>query len=195
MSLEADAIVETIVRRFHELERDLKSKRFEVSNEKWTRDVLTTICLAGKELNCTVGANPRYVCPDNRDGTEWLYDVYWLEYDDEGWVASMPLAGESEWGGRDKADYDFQKLLVARATVRVMVYEGRPRDGGTPGFAKRFAYHVQRFRGTAGDTYLLIGYDRSGSDWRFRYDKVVAGQPGETPAVEPVAVASLGAPG
>ncbi len=143
--------------------------------------MLTTLCRSGREIGCTVGANPRYVDQEFRDGNEWLYDVYWVKYDQDGWIRSMPLAAESEWGGRDQADYDFQKLLIVKATVRVMIYEGRTRDGGTEGFANRFAYHVERFHGEPGDTYLLIGFDPQEAGWRFRFDEIVASEAGQAP--------------
>ena len=182
--MHAAEIVRNVVDRFGELEASLRQEPFSSSNERWTRNVLTTLCKAGQALGYKVGANPRYVEDEFRNSPEWLYDVYWLKYDKEGWVQSMPLAAESEWGGRDKVDYDYQKLLVARAKVRVMVYEGRKRDGGTEGFAKRFAYHVERFRGDPGDTYLLIAYESHDAGWGFKYHQIVAQQWGQEPTLE-----------
>src|SRR2546430_11816980 len=46
-----------------------------------------------------------------------------------GSLIGLPLVLESEWGTHDEAiDYDFQKLLVARAEHRVMICQGQGSD-------------------------------------------------------------------
>ena len=104
----------------------------------------------GREFECDVGASPDYVRKELRDWGEWLYDVHWLAYDEDRWLNRMALAAESEWGDLDAIGSDFEELLVARATVRVMVYEGRKKDGGTVGVANRLAEYVGEFQGNRG---------------------------------------------
>ena len=66
------------------------------------------------------------------DWGEWLYDVVWLRTDsdplwDARWtLRKVGLVAEIEWHGRDDAWEDYQKLHVAKADVRVMVYYHHP---------------------------------------------------------------------
>ena len=61
------------------------------------------------------------------DGAEWLYDVTALLYDipDENIFSGTILVAECEWRRIElEILNDFQKLLLARADVRVMVFDG-----------------------------------------------------------------------
>ena len=58
--------------------RGLDAEPFNVRNEHWTREVLTTPCEAGREVGCKVGARPKSVRKCLRDYGERLYDAYWL---------------------------------------------------------------------------------------------------------------------
>ena len=71
------------------------------------------------------------------------------------------MVAESEWGPLREIKYDFQKLLLARAKVRVMVYDGgvaSERNRRHRPILKRLHELVGAFNGTEGDTYLLISY-------------------------------------
>ena len=69
-----------------------------------------------------------YVCASGvqrANWGEWLYDVTWLEYDcDGGSLVDAHLAAECEWGNCGDIKDDFQKLLLARASVRLMIFGG-----------------------------------------------------------------------
>ncbi|MBB4804949.1 hypothetical protein HNP38_000221 [Chryseobacterium defluvii] len=64
--------------------------------------------------------------------TEWLYDLHWYTEADEPYIpTSLPLVVECEWNPKRKGDnivpysgikYDFQKLLVANADLRLMIF-------------------------------------------------------------------------
>lgn len=64
--------------------------------------------------------------------TEWLYDLHWYTEADEPYLPiSLPLVVECEWSPKRKSDrkvpysgikYDFQKLLVANADLRLMIF-------------------------------------------------------------------------
>jgi hypothetical protein len=66
---------------------------------------------------------------------EWLYDLHWFKEGGSYRMTSLPLVVECEWaykrkGDEDKDDYsavkwDFQKLLVANAKLRLMVFRKR----------------------------------------------------------------------
>lgn len=55
-------------------------------------------------------------------GGEWLFDLCMLEWNEHGYLARMPLALECEWGNDDAILDDFQKLIVCRADLRVMIF-------------------------------------------------------------------------
>jgi hypothetical protein len=63
---------------------------------------------------------------------EWLYDLHWYTEAEEPYLpTSLPLVVECEWNPRKKGvrkipysgiKYDFQKLLVANAELRLMIF-------------------------------------------------------------------------
>jgi hypothetical protein len=57
------------------------------------------------------------------DQGEFLYDMVWYELDEAGFVISQPMVMECEWKicPTTVVDDDFQKLVQARADVRVWV--------------------------------------------------------------------------
>ena len=65
--------------------------------------------------------------------TEWLYDLHWYEDGAEPYTTlCLPLVMECEWNPRRKGDpkvpfsgikYDFQKLLVSNAELRLMIFK------------------------------------------------------------------------
>lgn len=64
---------------------------------------------------------------------EWLYDLHWyVEGKDKYTTVRLPLVMECEWQQKRKGDrivpfsgikYDFQKLLVANAEFRLMIFK------------------------------------------------------------------------
>ena len=71
------------------------------------------------------------VAKENCDHGEWLYDVTWLEYEGE-LLTDAPLVAECEWSGGEEIDHDFQKLLLARAGVRLTIFDGGHMPGTCP---------------------------------------------------------------
>ena len=107
----------------------------DVGNTKWTKAVKTNLCKIGQDrFGYRVCASGVY--EPKPDYGEWLYDVTWLEYVrdcDPLVLAEAPLIAECEWHGRrvgsglnyrDDYDDDFEKLLLAREGVRLMVFNG-----------------------------------------------------------------------
>ena len=142
------------------------------SNVAWTKAIKTELCRIGRsrEFRCKVGA--REVAKSNRDYGEWLYDVIWLEYDGDGCVTDVHLVAECEWGDGTSIDEDFQKLLLARATVRLMIFDGNYEPGAAK-IANHLAYQVRRFdRSRDEDAWLLAAWERTSENergWSFRY--------------------------
>lgn len=52
---------------------------------------------------------------------EWLFDQTWFR-NENGMLREVGLVLESEWGDFPEVRYDFEKLLVARAPLKVMIY-------------------------------------------------------------------------
>ena len=92
------------------------------------------------------------------EGTEWLYDVTGLRYDDDGFLIRVALAAECEWGVQDDVYYDFEKLLLVRADLRVMVFDGTRTPGYTE-FFQIFAQYIGRCaHSTPGDKWLFVAW-------------------------------------
>ena len=151
------------------------------SDTAWTKAIATTLCEIGKRFGFQVGAST--VDEAKRDWGEWLYDVTWLEYQDRR-VISAPLVAECEWGNLEGVKDDFDKLLLARAGVRLMIFDGNHRHG-SEWIAEQLAMRVRSFNGSiAGDAWLLAAWVRLGpqakesdqKDWEFRY-YTVGGKP------------------
>jgi hypothetical protein len=94
----------------------------------------------------------------------WLYDMAWSTVSD-GMFVGQPLVLESEWkpGGSVpksvEVDGDFQKLVQARADVRVWI-TACPNQEITEKHISNCKRQVHVFGGTApGDTYIFIVYD------------------------------------
>ena len=135
-------------------------------NREWTRAIATTLCNIGRKRGCKVGAGP--VSNNDRDWGERLYDVTWLKSNADDLLVEAPLVVECEWGNLANIDEDFQKLLLARSTVRLMIFDG----GYSPG-SERIAAHladqVRAFGLTRSeDAWLFAAWERTDSNWRFR---------------------------
>lgn len=144
----------------------------------WTRAILTKLCQIGRNrFGCKVGAEKSKVDKAHRDWGEWLYDVTWLRYDNDRHehLIDVPLVAECEWAGLRGIRDDFHKLLLARADVRLMIYNGRREGTNRPGsqaIAQRLAGSVREFRYCqAEDAWLLAGWENQNvsSDQEFRF--------------------------
>ena len=155
------------------------------STTAWTKAVKTKLCDIGRGFDYQV-------CASGVEGAspEWLYDVIWRECECD-LLAGVPLVAESEWA-KDRWDdywkeiiYDFNKLLLAREAVRVMIFDGSGRNTnpGSKAIAERLAARVRKFYGPcAEEGWLLAGWEPCGppagesgeKDWRFRYYTVGA---------------------
>lgn len=96
------------------------------------------------------------------DEGEWLYDMVWYEQDSAGLMSRLPMVLESEWkfgvlvDKNVEVDGDFQKLVQARADVRVWVSSSPNSD-----MAK---LHIENCKkqarlflgGLSGDIYVFI---------------------------------------
>ena len=177
--MNSNGIVNRIVAEFKKVEREAPR----LTQKQWTEKVLITLCKLGKELGYTAWATgvPDEYC----DGNEFLYDASWHETDNCGRTISLPMVAECEWGNSGEVDYDFQKLLLARSKVRVMVYWIAQRENQEE-TCDRLRKHVGTFNGIEGDTYLLIGqfYENTEDVFRFQFHRITDEGPGNLPKLK-----------
>lgn len=181
--MDPDKIIFEILQQFKRLEREDVRKW---TQTQWTSEILTALCKTGKEsFGYSVYASSRFVDKDHKTGNkEWVYDLTWYEPDDSDRLKSIPLVAECEWSYLGEIIDDFLKILVARATVRVMVFDGKHSDDRARGVVNKLCRLIKAFEGgQKGDTYLLVGYEEDDKGWRFRYFKVVAQEPGNKPTI------------
>ena len=159
----------------------------------WTKAINTTLCRIGREhFGMGVGTRTgKVVAGTHLDYGEWLWDVSWCREDNQGRMVDMPLVAECELTNTIGHIFeDFQKLLVARAGVRLMIHEqftnrdqppGRFPGDTFPGnnddraawMAGHLAGHIRAFgRTQRDDVYLLaaLQWDSdTAAEYRFRY--------------------------
>ena len=81
-------------------------------------------------------------------------------------LVDAPLVAECEWGNKGDIEDDFEKLLLARAGVRLMIFD----EPISKGMAERLAEKVRKFNGSrAEDAWLLASWEKSGHHWSCRY--------------------------
>lgn len=191
-----DCLVDKIVAEFRGLEEEILQRdpvQRPGDSGPWTKEILTTLCKLGKELKYkpwAAGRKPNRVPNKYGNGYEKLYDASWWKLDDCGRIISFPMVAKSEWGPLREIQYDFQKLLLARAKVRVMVYDGgiaSERNQKNKPILKRLHKLVGAFNGTEGDTYLLIPYLHVKGEegvFKFKFYQITDQGPGKQPELK-----------
>lgn len=109
--------VDEIIEEIDSAANDLTGKTN--SDATWTKEIKKRLVTLGKKYNFYTYASST----DGVNGGEWLFDLTWLIYNDK-FLRSVKLALESEWK-IDGVDDDFQKLLLARAEIRVLIFQSK----------------------------------------------------------------------
>lgn len=126
-------------------------------NDIGTEAVKTALCEACKTIDHVYAYASRVERPP-ADGGEWLFDVTGLLYDQDNYLRRTVLVAESEWGPQNEIYSDFQKLLLARADVRVMVFDGT-QNPGYRAIIEIFATYIARCeQSQAGDIWLFAAW-------------------------------------
>lgn len=164
MHISANEIVERVVQRLSENFADgkLASAHRTYGTPAATKDVKKCIGDLGRELDFQVAACG-YV---GANDSEWLYDMVWYVLDN-GIMLRQALALECEWNpyyAPDGAptipiDTDFQKLVQARADVRVWItIVGTPEQAELQ--LQNCQRQIERFSDSkADDKYILVVTD------------------------------------
>ena len=150
--------VQTTLKAFETYARDNLDLRYNAPTAPWTKGIMIRLRDVGKK-------NGYYVCVEKKfkaDRGEWLYDMTWIKY-----CGTQPidigLVLELEWEvGRedadrkfDKIEYDFQKLLLARADLRCMIFWSATRQSARENI-ERLIEQVQGFeKKVIGDNYVF----------------------------------------
>lgn len=131
------------------------------SDTEWTRRVKQLLTELGKDKSyevavtgegCTWGAK-------GGKGSEWMCDVVWADLNEDELIRSIPLAAECEWGTKQDVWDDFQKLLIIRAAVRVMIFHN-----ASSRLVEEFKQQIKCFVSSQeGDKYLFASYVHSKS--------------------------------
>lgn len=146
-----------------------------VGDGAWTNAVKTKLCRLGKEKHkytvCASGVDNGICQPDYG---EWLYDVCWLRYSDEKnayLLSDVVLVAESEWGNDQEVIHDFQKLMLARADLRVMIYADK--NSSADSTRKKIESEIESFarsqggKGDSTDSYLLAAWESEEGGFKF----------------------------
>ena len=136
------------------------------NNKKATTAIKTKLCHIGQDR---FGCNVCLTGVQRADYPEWLYDVTWLKYDSVLFLIDTPLAAECEWGNTGDIEDDFQKLLLARASVRLMIFGGWD-ECGTKTKLEWMANQIRKFEPSRDeDAWLLAACEGSDADgWSFK---------------------------
>jgi hypothetical protein len=154
LKLEAD------VARFFSSELLVTAKKQAWTHDRqWTDGIHQRMCEIGHSHAFLVFASKsRCVAAD---GPEWLYDHHWRVSNDENTFIRIPLVMEIEWGFGAKTIFgkiveDFQMLVLARADLRVMVFQ----CDDVASVTDKLIAMVENFEGSQqGDRWLFAGFD------------------------------------
>lgn len=142
-------------------------------NAEWTEHVVRRLTLLSKTFRVDAAARGQ---PSPAKYGEWLYDICWYQMDDCGadnCLKRVVLAGECEWNAAE-CDVDFQKLLQARADLRLWIFQPRDASRNIPRWVANYIRNIKTFEGSLpGDQYLFAGYDDSKGLPRFQYSRYV----------------------
>lgn len=119
----------------------------------WTRAVKECVGKIGESEHCTVYSSAH---PDNG---EWLWDMTWIREEGEmRYTREIVLVMESEWGDLGLISDDFQKLMLARAAERLMIYQAADETDAAK-YKDQLLKHLSHYRDKmVGDRYLFAGW-------------------------------------
>lgn len=166
-SFDSKDAIDEVVRSVQKVALD---PQLEDSSKAWTQAIKISIGRLGQEYGFPVACSGY----SGAQWGEWHYDLCWLDYqrnspddglhDEENHLLGLPLALECEWGNLSYVWEDFQKLLVSRALLKVMVFQEDSKNSvcQITEYLKRCisSYSESDFDGS----YVLLGY----VDGRFR---------------------------
>ena len=96
-----------------------------VNDSVWTKKIKESLVRLGNNQKLKLKCYASGVKGEGVSSGEWLYDLCWIRFEDNQ-IASIELIMESEWirSFKEVRD-DFQKLVQARATLRLMIWQAK----------------------------------------------------------------------
>lgn len=145
--------------------RKLDTKTDEPSHGNWTKFVVDQVASAAEEHGCTL-------CGHGCGAPEFMFDMTWLKTGDDRSLLDVTLILECEWGADHHVLEDFRKLLLGRADVRLLVFEGKTLESSKQLISK-MRDEIHGFHKTiAGDRYLFAYWPKDANG--FQFDHYVA---------------------
>jgi hypothetical protein len=135
----------------------------EIPRTQAQRDKCTEWTSAVKHVLSERGEQSGYHvhCSGRATSHELMLDVLWCFGSSA--CAGIALACESEWNYADEVSRDFQKLLVVKAPLKLLIYSGREPMGGQ--IRARVKQDMELYpHHAAGEEYVFVGLD-----WDIRY--------------------------
>ena len=150
---------EKLERRLNDLAEEASRSGGRFGKKKRTRRVEQLLTKLGRDMGYKVAVKGEGC---NWGNGEWMYDVVWADLiEDESLgelLRSIPLAAECEWGNTQEVWDDFQKLLIGRAEVRVMIFCADSPDKASS-LVKKLKKQIQCFDSSQeGDRYLFASH-------------------------------------
>jgi len=116
-------------------------------NRAWTKEVLGTFRKIGKERKWLVWPN-------------WLYDLICYSTDNAGRLTNLHLVLECEWDLRlGEIKWDFEKLLVSKASLKVLVCQASDENGTHAVFAMA-KNGIKAFKKSGSEIYIIAVYNQ-----------------------------------
>lgn len=134
------------------------------TDRAWTTAIKHGIGNIGLSAGFLAGASGFPTANDH----EWLYDLIWFRNSRENYLEELILALESEWEvDPDEIYYDFEKLLVARAPIKVMIFQDN--GGNLDSLWAMLEKSLRTYRKHSGDeTYLCAAYRNRHGDFQIK---------------------------
>lgn len=124
-NVELNLIEIEILKGLNEFSRKILNHNSHVLGIECTKGIKEVIGSIGLQMNYGVAASG-----NNNFEYEWLYDIIWYETNDSGFL-KLKLAVESELCyDLGQIKYDFDKLLVTNAELRIMICMSFPHGKG-----------------------------------------------------------------
>lgn len=182
---EKDDVIQSIRAHLNDAMAQVQAQHPNAGLGFWTSQVKTALCNACIQVfpgplhiyaNGVAPINEPNVIHEQR---EFLYDVTCLRthpQNGEHWQNSLLIA-ECEWSNQQNIVFDFKKLLLTRAQVRVMIYHYHSGGGAIQMPFDILANYINQYHDAEpGDTYLLAGFKSQQIDPRIVYYRIDAHQ-------------------
>ena len=183
-------IINSIQNSFEALREDTELQNRVCETKIWTRRIKSSLCEVGNRLGYYVCANKvkfEHANPEMNIAHhgEWLYDVTWIKYQDnyvngnpdpDSNLIEIPFVAECEWKDDKHVKEDFEKLLQARAGIRLMICDSSIMNSAQE-VAEWLANLVGAFNDSqSNDINLLATWELTNStppsNWQFQYFKL-----------------------